>query len=473
MQPEHIKLTLVRSQIEPIVAGAIFAFFGLVCCAIAAMRRRDDVNALIWLGVWSAMYGASNLVHSLALLHIWVGVFETAAPYVVIAITYFLEAAAFLAWSELSLGTLRRFLRLIIVPAAGIGLAGVGFFVATGSPDKLIPYNNLLAACVVIVLAVVVVSPKLSSEYLVLPNPVLTIGALVFAIEALFNNVSGVFGFYFHVWHFVDDLGFAAFLFSLAYVAGKRMVLNERRLVSIDNELDTARQIQASVLPTAVPETRYLEIAAAYRPMSAVAGDFYQFIEVDEHRLGVLIADVSGHGVPAALISMMVKVAMRSAIALASDPAQVLTSLNRILSGEVHGQFVSAAYLWIDTENNMALYSAAGHPPLLSWCGANRTLTRIESNGLLLGIRAEAKYVACRLPFCSGHRFVLYTDGLVEPENNSGEAFGDRQLESVIRNNVSQPASVLSQELLSKLGEWQPALRSQQDDITVIVVDVV
>jgi serine phosphatase RsbU (regulator of sigma subunit) len=68
---------------------------------------------------------------------------------------------------------------------------------------------------------------------------------------------------------------------------------------------------------------------------------------------------------------------------------------------------------------------------------------------------------------------VLYTDGLVEPENNSGEAFGDRQLESVIRNNVSQPASVLSQELLSKLGEWQPALRSQQDDITVIVVDVV
>ena len=89
MQPDHIKLALVRSQIEPIVAGAIFAFFGLVCCAIAAMRRRGEVNTFIWLGVWSAMYGASNLVHSLALLHISAGAFETAAPYVVIAFTYF------------------------------------------------------------------------------------------------------------------------------------------------------------------------------------------------------------------------------------------------------------------------------------------------------------------------------------------------------------------------------------------------
>lgn len=471
-RPEHISLALVRSQVEPIVSGAIFAFFGLVCCAIALMRKRGEVKALVWLGIWSAMYGAAELIQAFAGLRLSRGSFEMTASYAVTAITYLLEVAGFLAWSELSIGKMRQFLRVLIVPAAAIGLAGIAFFAATGSPDKLIPYNNFLAACALIVLAVVVLSPKLSSKYLALPSAALTIGALVFAAEALFSNVLGIFGAYLHPWRFVDDLGFGAFLFSLSYVAGKRMVANERRLLAIENELDTARQIQKSVLPPAVPEMQHLRTAVLYRPMSAVAGDFYHFITIDKHRMGVLIADVSGHGVPAALISMMIKVAMRSVVQLASDPAQVLENLNRILSGELHGQFASAAYLWIDTETNSAVYSAAGHPPVLSWCSANGMLRRIESNGLLLGIRAQAKYKACRLRLCSGHRFVLYTDGLIEPENARGESFGDRQLEQVIRNNASRSASALTEQLLSELSAWQPISTSQQDDITVIVVDV-
>lgn len=146
--------------------------------------------------------------------------------------------------------------------------------------------------------------------------------------------------------------------------------------------MEIARQIQASILPTSVPEVKNLRIAASYRPMAAVAGDFYEFIQLDQHRLGVLVADVSGHGVPAALSASMIKVAVQSVVSCAHDPAEVLRILNRILSGQLRNQFVSAAFLWVDMEIAQALYSAAGHPALLCW--REGKLQHIESNGLLL-----------------------------------------------------------------------------------------
>jgi len=142
---------------------------------------------------------------------------------------------------------------------------------------------------------------------------------------------------------------------------------NERRLLSVENELAIAREIQTSILPSDVPEINNLSFTAAYRPMTAVAGDFYDFIPVDQKRVGFLVADVTGHGVPAALIASMIKVAMQSVVPCAHDPREVLRGLNRILFRQLHNQLVSAAYLWLDTENHKALYSAAGHPPLLRW----------------------------------------------------------------------------------------------------------
>ncbi len=118
--------------------------------------------------------------------------------------------------------------------------------------------------------------------------------------------------------------------------------------------------------------------------MEAVAGDFYEFIAVDENRTGILVADVSGHGVPAALIAAMIKVAMQSVMHCAHDPGEVLRELNRILSPQLRAQLVSAAYLWLDTENRVGSYSAAGHPPLLHW--REGKLERIESNGVLFGV---------------------------------------------------------------------------------------
>ena len=284
-----------------------------------------------------------------------------------------------------------------------------------------------------LVLLAVVLVPKFS-KFLVMPNHrVLAAGTLIFALEVLYTNLGTVLQY--RPLPLVDSLGFAVILFSLGYVALEIVFTNERRLLSIETELETARQIQSSILPARVPELQNLRIAATYHPMTAVAGDFYQFFRSDNNHLGILVADVSGHGIPAALISSMIKVAMQSVAVHADDPAQVLGGLNRILAREAQGQFASAANVWIDTENRNALYSAAGHPPLLCWRNTRGELQRIQSNGLLLGVEPDSEYPVCSVPLEPSDRFMLYTDGVTETKNAAGEEFGNRQLERVVRHN--------------------------------------
>jgi len=205
--------------------------------------------------------------------------------------------------------------------------------------------------------------------------------------------------------------------------------------------------------------------------MTAVAGDFYEFLSVDEHRIGFLIADVSGHGVSAALIASMIKVAVQSVAAHAANPAELLRQLGGVLSADLRGQFVSAAYLWIDTEAAIALYSAAGHPPLLHWHAANSSLERITSNGALFGVPFETEYPVRELPCSPGDRFLLYTDGISEPENEVGEAFAESNLEQIVHDNPSVSADELSRQVLTQLASWQPAATPQQDDLTLIVIE--
>ena len=268
-----------------------------------------------------------------------------------------------------------------------------------------------------------------------------------------------------------DDLGFAVLLSSLACVDLQRVYTNERRLSTIENDLAIARQLQFSILPTTTPRLSRLRIAAAYEPMTAVAGDFYEFLPVDEHRIGFLITDVSGHGVSAALIASMIKVAVQSVAAHAADPAELLRHLRGILSADLRGQFVSAAYLWIDTEAGNALYSAAGHPPLLHWHAANSSLECVTSNGALFGVPFETECPVRELPCSPGDRFLLYTDGISEPENAVGEAFGESKLKQIVHDNPSVSADELSRQVLKQLASWQPAATPQQDDLTLIVIE--
>lgn len=464
-------LATFRGDVVDIILGTVFLSIGATAIAIAAIRWRRGVRILVLWGIWSGLYGMQTLLQTHAILTALPQALRPVTTYVSTAVMYLLLVSALFAWRELCLGKIRLLMDAEIFAGLVIALLGIGTFVRGGPNDQWMVYNNLLAVFALFTLVIVVLVPKLASSFLVMPNHrVLAAGTVIFALEAVYTNLSNVLRY--RSLPLVNHLGFAVVLFSLGYVALEMVFTNERRLLSIETELETARQIQSSILPASVPEVENLRVAASYLPMAAVAGDFYQFVRLDNHHLGILVADVSGHGVPAALISSMIKVAMQSVNGFGYDPARVLGGLNRILSTELRGQLTSAAYLWMDTANRTARYSAAGHPALLCWKDASGELRRVESNGLLFGVRHDCEYPVCDLKVEPGDRFLIYTDGLVEPENAGGEAFGDLQLEQVVRKNRSLPAPELLQQLLSALRKWQPAGMSQHDDITLIVVDV-
>jgi len=464
-------LAMLRGQLVNIMSGAVFLFIGLASCFLAAVRRRGRVRIFVWLGIWSGLWGARLLAESAAVvaaLPHWV---QISVPFLRIAVTYLLLPVASLAWLELSAGKFRHFLRALIFISLAIGVTGIGIFVITGFGDKLIPYNNLLAAAALLVLVIIVAVPALSRKFLTLPNrAVMVAGTLVFAAEALYFSLSRLLHYHTPTTRFTGSLGLAVLLFSFGYIAVRIVLASERRLLSIENELAIARDIQTSILPGDSPSIKNLRVAAAYRPMTEVAGDFYEFIPVDHNCIGFLVADVTGHGIPAALIAAMIKVAMQSLVPYAHDPRRVLRGLNGVLSAQMGPQLVSAAYLWVDTENRIALYSAAGHPPLLHCRGDE--LNRIESNGLLLGVLPDSEYPVCDMAILPGDRFLLYTDGVSEPENALGDSFGEFKLEQVVRNNQLRPPSELLDRLLTEIRHWQPASMAQHDDITLIAIDV-
>ncbi|MGE5816267.1 MAG: PP2C family protein-serine/threonine phosphatase [Acidobacteriota bacterium] len=460
---------MLRGQIAEIVAGSIFLFVGFACWSIAAFRRRARGRIFVWLGLWSVSYGALRLTQSPAVIMASPRALQIWAPYVNTAISYLIVVPALLVFLELTVAGMRVLVQIAAWIGLAIGLAGILVFVMTGSSNALMPYNNLLAACVLLILVGVVAVPRLSARYLVFrTHRVLVVGTFGFAIEALYNNVGRPMGL--ETSPILDHIGFAVLLFSLAYVALELVFANERRLLAVENELEIARNIQLSILPRGVPSIRNIRMSATYRPMTAVAGDFYEFVTVDDARVGVLIADVAGHGVPAALIASMIKVATQSVASSAHDPGAVLVGLNRVLSGQIPIQLISAAYLWLDTEKATARYSAAGHPPLLRWTQGQ--LDRIESNGCLLGMVQECAYPVATMAIRSGERFLLYTDGVIEVENARGEFFGDSKLEEVVRDNRTRTPEELSEEILSQIDRWRTGSTPQQDDITLVVIDV-
>jgi serine phosphatase RsbU (regulator of sigma subunit) len=271
----------------------------------------------------------------------------------------------------------------------------------------------------------------------------------------------------------VEVLGFLVFVVCLGYVSAHRIFANEERLLAINKELEIARRIQSSTLPQSIPVFAGLEIAARYVPMSAVAGDFYDFLVVDDKHVGILIADVTGHGVPAALIASMLKVAFAGQAAHAHDPARVLAGLNAALCGKFEEHFVTAAYLFMDLEKSLLRYSAAAHPPLLLASRGAGNIREVEENGLMLGMFPEAAYSSVEISVAAGDRCLLCTDGVFEAKNAAQEEFGKSRCKQFLETHLDVPPSRFADALLSSIASFSGhnSNRAQEDDITLLVLD--
>jgi len=202
--------------------------------------------------------------------------------------------------------------------------------------------------------------------------------------------------------------------------------------------------------------------------MTSVAGDFYDYIIADDHHVGMLIADVSGHGVPAALIASMVKLAAASQRALAGDPCQFLSAMNAALLGNTQNQFVTAAYVHLNAELKELRYSAAGHPPLL--LVRNGGVTQIEENGLMLAVFGSATYSTAIHKLEEGDRIVMYTDGILEASNAGGEFFGEDTLNNLLTKTRGMSPGTAADSIISSVQQWSG---KQDDDLTVLICDYV
>jgi len=461
----------LRWQIIAFAIGVVLLSASLIGAALFLFRRKTGDRNLLFFAVFSLLYAVrlicrQSFFRSLvpAPPHFWIYAESIIDNFIVVPLTLFLIETVQQRW--------RKILNLLLIFQIAFGTVrflSTMFNVGRG-PVETIYHIVVVAYCV---LLLVYPFSFRRGERLPREFKVAYAGLLVFALFVVQNNLADLGLFHSHG---AEPIGFLVLVCCLGYVAASRTYSNEQRLVSIQKELEIARQIQSSILPREVPRLARLDIAALYVPMTAVAGDFYDFIVVDEKRIGILIADVTGHGVPAALIASMLKIALAAQVAVAHDPAQVLEGLNNSLCGKFETHFVTAGYLFIDVEKHVLRYAGAGHPPLLleSRDGEKQAIFReIEANGLMLGLFESAKYSAIEVPLRSGDRCLLYTDGVLEGRNAAQEEFGASRLRAFLETRPNLTAEPLINALLSELGRWSGRTSGglQDDDLTLVAVN--
>ena len=289
---------------------------------------------------------------------------------------------------------------------------------------------------------------------------VIGVGLLCFILPSLSDNIFGPSR--------IEPYGFAILLTCLGYVAARRTLQRDREYSDLQQELDLARRIQLSILPDAFPPSKSFRVAAKYVPMTSVAGDLYDFLVADDQHAGLLIADVSGHGVPAALIASMVKMAATSQRDQAAHPAALLEGMNAALCGNTQGQYVTAAYAYLDAQAQALHYSAAGHPAMLLL--RDGSVSEVAENGMILAAVDSSTYETMSLPLRPGDRLLLYTDGLVEARNTDGRLFGEQSLATELKSTSGLTPLEAVNHLITAVQRWA---KSQDDDLTVLVCDFV
>ena len=454
---------MLRADALRLGLGPLLIALGIAAAVVHLRWSRRERSVLPWFGLFAFLYGVRLLARSDTF-----PLFFAAPPvfwrYLAAAITYVIPIPAMLLLREV-FPAWRRILGWSAAFVSAFAVLAVLSDATRRQPFSAEPPNNLIAIAFMLVSAAFILRRRRDDA----PDlQTLRIGLAAFVVTALVDNLRGL-----HVLTWprgeVEPLGSTVLIAALGVLAGRRVLKDAERLVAIDKELTIARRIQSSILPAAMPKVGGLTVAARYEPMTAVAGDFYDFLEIGEKRLGVLVADVSGHGVPAALIASMVKVAIAAQKPLADRPAAVLAGMNETLVGRLGGQYVTAAYLYLDRESGLMRYSAAGHPPLLRGRRDEPRPREIEENGLPLGMMEVAEYRQLEQPLADGDRFLLYTDGLVEAANQAGEFFTIERVKDAVAAGAGLGTERVATVIVERARAWAHEVAA--DDLTVVLID--
>ena len=239
------------------------------------------------------------------------------------------------------------------------------------------------------------------------------------------------------------------------------------RLEMQEAELERASEIQQSLLPRNIPQLRGFEVAGAWQPASTVSGDYYDVLRLDDHRLGICIADVVGKGVSAALLMANVQAAVRAFASDGESPARVCAKVNRLLHENIAtGKFVTFLYGILDGEAHTFQYCNAGHLyPILLSRGAVRML---EQGGAVLGVFADWTYEDFKIELREGDRLLLFTDGITEASDANGQEFEESRIAAFALANGTLSAKELNRRLLAQVTSFCNA--QFRDDATLLVI---
>ncbi len=461
--------SLLRVELATIILAAVICVFALSALAIHFLRPRSGDRLLLWFGFFAGIYGARLMARAETIQALF-GAPPRFWTFLEASLSYAIAVPALLFGETLYGKGWKSLFRLFTWCMAAYASLAIMLDILLSRPFAAPDPGTIL----------LILAPALFAlDYFVGYRPppitegrVLAIGTLVFMLSVLNEHLvnAGLLP-----WRGrAEPYGFFVLICCLGYVAARRFFLTEQRLATIDQEMETARRIQFSILPREMPVIRGVDVAVRYIPMAAVAGDFYDFMPQGDRRLGILVADVSGHGVPAALVASMIKIAVRAQASGITDPACVVDGLNKTLCRELQEQFVTAGCLFLNMEDRTALYAGAGHPPLLLWRRSTGKLHEVEKNGLFLGFRPSETYLSTQFNLQPGDRIIMCTDGILEAEHRTRGFYGDSRFKQVIATGDHLAADTFADSILRDLSAWsgREAGRGLDDDVTLVVLDI-
>jgi sigma-B regulation protein RsbU (phosphoserine phosphatase) len=272
-----------------------------------------------------------------------------------------------------------------------------------------------------------------------------------------------------------NALGMAVFAFMIHNLIVERKTAAEREiyrreLERTEFEMETARGIQQSLLPESPPRIEGFELAALNLPARQVGGDFYDFIPVSKDKWGIIIADVSGKGVPAALFMALSRTLVRANVAEDTTASQAMEKANHLISQEAKmGMFVTLFYAVLDPQKKRLQYVNAGHnPPFVAKKGS-RDVILLRAKGIAMGVIDDAALEEKDIDLDKNDIVVFYTDGITEAINGAGEQFGEKRLVETINDNIDLPPKELIarvKDTVFTFAQGQP----QHDDFTLVVL---
>ena len=238
-------------------------------------------------------------------------------------------------------------------------------------------------------------------------------------------------------------------------------------------ELVMAQKIQSSLIPKVFPETKLLQFSSKYMPMEALGGDLYDVYQISDKVFSVMILDVCGHGVPAALITTMAKMSFSNNTKKAKNPNDVIFNVNNELFDVINGNgdYFTAFYGVIDMEKGMLYYSNAGHNTIFL-AHADNSIDRLENNGPVVGVVKDLPFQASSHTLRNGDRLVLYTDGVIEARDESAKLYGEDRLTEIIQKNMTSDVKDFTEHVFSDLQAFC-GNSPRSDDIALFAIDII